>query len=242
MSNEVQKVDQLPAAPVSNMLEIISRAASDPNVDIEKLERLMALKERMDAKQAEIDFNAAMSRIQAETRRIAADGSNRQTNSKYATYAALDRVLRPIYTREGLSLSFGTETAPEGMVGMVCYVSHEHGHTREYRAQVPSDGKGAKGGDVMTKTHAFGSGTSYGMRYLLKMIFNVAIGEDDDDGNGSVESVDQSWLDAVEAAADVTGLRSLKEEMIKVWKDAAKIPKSLITAYNVKFNELRAVK
>lgn len=38
----------------------------------------------------------------------------------------------------------------------------------------------------MTKTHAVGAGLSYGMRYLLKMIFNVAIGEDDRDGNDPV--------------------------------------------------------
>ena len=51
---------------------------------------------------------------------------------------------------------------------------------------MPADGKGAKGGDVMTKTHATGSATSYGMRYLLKMIFNVAVGtEKDDDGNAA---------------------------------------------------------
>jgi hypothetical protein len=48
---------------------------------------------------------------------------------------------------------------------------------------MPSDGKGAKGGDVMTKTHATGAAESYGMRYLLKMIFNIAIGEEDNDGN-----------------------------------------------------------
>ncbi len=49
---------------------------------------------------------------------------------------------------------------------------------------MPADGKGAKGGDVMTKTHAAGSAFSYGQRYLLKLIFNVAIG-DDDDGNAA---------------------------------------------------------
>jgi hypothetical protein len=49
---------------------------------------------------------------------------------------------------------------------------------------MPSDGKGAKGNDVMTRTHAAGSAMSYGMRYLLKAIFNIAIGEDDD-GNAA---------------------------------------------------------
>lgn len=204
-----------PDAPAS-MLAVIQRAASDPSVDIDKLERLIAVKERMDAKEAETQFNAAMSRVQAQSGRIAADKHNTQTRSMYATYAALDRVLRPIYTQEGLSLSFSTEEAPEGNVGMICYVSHSAGHTRTYKAVVPSDGKGAKGGDVMTKTHAFGSGTSYGMRYLLKMIFNVAIGDDpdDDDGNGAGGEYDiTSWRDAIRDATDKVGLDKIGADL-----------------------------
>lgn len=192
----------------ASLLAVISRAASDPSVDIEKMERLMAMKERMDARTAESEFNSAMMRVQAKMGRISADATNPQTRSNYATYGKLDKALRPIYTTEGLSLSFGTEPAPDGFVGMVCYVSHSGGHTRTYKAQVPSDGKGAKGNDVMTKTHAFGSGTSYGMRYLLKMIFNVAIGEEDDDGNSSAQdSYDISaWAEAIRDAADKTEL------------------------------------
>ena len=65
---------------------------------------------------------------------------------------------------------------------MTCTVA-KGGFSRVYHIDMPADGKGAKGGDVMTKTHATGAAVSYGMRYLLKMIFNVAVGEDDDDGN-----------------------------------------------------------
>ena len=54
---------------------------------------------------------------------------------------------------------------------------------------MPADGKGAKGGDVMTKTHAAGAAMSYGMRYLLKMIFNVAVGEEDKDGNEPAQTI-----------------------------------------------------
>lgn len=187
--SQLARVEQNEAPAVvgesATIMQVVLRAASDPQCDIEKMERLMAMHERMQAKAAETEFNAALSRVQGEMGRIAADATNRQTSSQYATYGKLDSSLRPKYTKEGFSLSFGTEPASEGMVGMVCFVSHIGGHTREYRAHVPSDGKGAKGGDVMTKTHAFGSGTSYGMRYLLKMIFNVAIGEEDDDGNGA---------------------------------------------------------
>lgn len=168
------------------LLAIISRAASDPGVDIEKTERLWAMYAGMKARDAEAAFNSAMNKAQAEMGRVSADAANRQTNSVYATYGKLDAKVRPIYSRHGFSLSFDTgDGAPEGCLRVLAYVSHTAGHTRTYRADIPNDGKGAKGGDVMTKTHASGSAMSYGMRYLLKLIFNVAIGEEDNDGNGA---------------------------------------------------------
>jgi hypothetical protein len=217
------ELDQSPAIvdQSATILSVIQRAAADPQCDIEKMERLMAMHERMQARQAETEFNAALSRVQGEMRRIAADATNSQTRSQYATYGKLDSALRPKYTKEGFSLSFGTEPAPEGMVGMVCFVSHVGGHTREYRAHVPSDGKGAKGGDVMTKTHAFGSGTSYGMRYLLKMIFNVAIGEEDDDGNtAGADDYRNTILAELSAKVDeATDSKSLQD----AWQSGLKV-------------------
>lgn len=154
------------------------------NSAIDVIERLAALQEKMLARDAEMEFNRAMNEVQAEIPRIAPDLNNTQTKSRYASYAALDRVLRPIYTKKGFSLSFDTADCPKAdCVRAVCYVSHKAGHTRRYQADMSADGKGAKGGDVMTKTHAGGAAMTYGQRYLLKYIFNVAIGEDDTDGN-----------------------------------------------------------
>jgi hypothetical protein len=166
------------------VLQMLSRASSDPNTDIDKLERLMAMYERVTAKNAEAEYAKAMSEAQSEMTRVSADALNPQTKSRYASYAALDRALRPIYTKHGFSLSYDTaEGAPPDEIRMVCHVSHISGHCRSPHIDIPADGKGAKGGDVMSMTHARGAGSSYGMRYLLKMIFNVAIGEDDNDGN-----------------------------------------------------------
>lgn len=187
------------AADSGAILAVIERAASDPNVDVDKMERLMGMYERISAKNAEQAFNEAMNEAQTKVGRVAADASNPQTRSKYASYAALDRVLRPVYTEHGFSLSFDTgEGAPPEYVRVVCYVSHKAGHTRNYHVDIPADGKGAKGNDVMTKTHAVGSGMQYGMRYLLKFIFNVAIGEDDD-GNAAtaVERVTKEQVAAL---------------------------------------------
>jgi hypothetical protein len=189
LSNAVREVALVPAEDVApKPLELFERLARAGDVDVDKLERLMQMHERMTAKQSEERFNAAMSAAQQEMRPVAADASNPQTKSKYASYAALDSVLRPIYTKHGFGLSFDTgEGAPTGWVRVLCYVTHAGGHARTYHADMPADGKGAKGGDVMTITHAVGAAMSYGMRYLLKMIFNVAVGEDDDDGNRAAQ-------------------------------------------------------
>jgi hypothetical protein len=164
---------------------MIERAARDPSIDIDKLDRLLLMRERENARMAERLFNEAMALAQADMKPIGADSNNDQTRSRYASYAALDRAVRPIYTRHGFGLTFNTADAPlPEQARIVCDVCHTGGHTRRYRIDMPVDGKGAKGGDVMTKTHAMGSGLSYGMRYLLRMIFNLAI-DQDDDGNAA---------------------------------------------------------
>jgi len=173
------------SAEASALIQVISKAASDPTVDVNKLERLMEMHERITAREAQKAYTQAMAACQAEIRQVAPDADNPQTRSKYATYAKLDSVLRPIYTKHGFALEFGEQDSPKAEhVRVTCDVSHIGGHTKTYHRDMPADGKGAKGGDVMTKTHAAGAAGSYGARYLLKGIFNVAIGEYDNDGNG----------------------------------------------------------
>jgi hypothetical protein len=173
-------------------IEEIIMTAIERNAPVESIERLVNLRQQIDAKRAEEEFNEAMSAIQMELRPVQTDLENPQTRSKYASYHALDKKIRPIYTKHGFSLSFGTTDCPiQDYIRVLCYVSRS-GHTRTYQCDMPADGKGAKGGDVMTKTHATGSAMSYGMRYLLKMIFNIAVGEDDNDGNGADGALDIS--------------------------------------------------
>lgn len=185
---EVAKIQNQPAT----MIELIQTAVTAGNIEL--AERMLAMQERVQARNAEAEFNIAMTECQSQMRRIAADANNKQTNSKYATYGKLDAVLRPIYTAQGFSLSFSDADSPKAEhVRVVCIVRHRSGHKETHYKDMPADGKGAKGGDVMTKTHAAGAAQSYGMRYLLKGIFNVAIGEEDTDGNmpGDMLTLDQ---------------------------------------------------
>ena len=248
MSNEKQviHIEQTPLAPVAEsttMMSLISRAAADPNADIDKMERLMAMHERMLKRDAEMAFNEALSDVQSQMGRISGDKSNAQTKSMYATYAKLDAKLRPLYTAAGFALSFGTEKGDPGEVAVVCTLSHKGGHTREYRASVPSDGKGIQGNNMMTRTHAFGSGATYGMRYLLKMIFNVAIGEHDDDGNAATPQSDTAVTKAndwIKTAADIQEPADYNAQRAKMMTDYGGKVNAIPAPVKMAFNEAKA--
>jgi hypothetical protein len=187
---------------------------------IDVIERLAALQEKAVARDAEMQFNEAMNAAQSDLGRVAPDLTNPQTHSKYASYSALDKKIRPVYTKHGFSLSFDSGDSPlPDTVRVICYVSHRGGHTRTYSGPpMPADGKGAKGGDVMTKTHATGAAMSYGARYLLKYIFNIAVGEDDVDGDTSAlpEDLVVQSLDGIANCNDL-------QELLNVYKTAYKI-------------------
>ncbi len=182
---------------------------------IDTIERLAALQEKMFRAEAEMKFGQALQRAQQRMRRIGTDKFNTQTKSGYTSYSKLDSVIRPIYTEEGFALSFDTGDPPfPETVRVLCYVSHADGFTRTYKIDMPADGKGAKGGDVMTKTHATGAASMYGRRYLLNMIFNTSIGETDDDGNGASGKKEMSpedftfWEGKISEAKDMDDLNA----------------------------------
>lgn len=214
MTTDLQITDKDVSSGAS-VLQIILRASRDESIDIVKFEKLMELYDKVDKQRRLQAFNEAMSEAQGKLGRVSADAANPQTRSKYASYAQLDRALRPVYVNEGFALSFDTGDAilPE-YVRVLCNVSHRDGHVHVYHLDMPADGKGAKGGDVMTKTHAVGSGVSYGMRYLLKMIFNIAVGEEDDDGNSAGSSPQfLAWRDKIQNAKDMLELENAGGEL-----------------------------
>lgn len=172
----------VPAAPTPYELLTI---ALNNNAAIDVIERLAALQRDERNYHAQVSFDEALNRCQAKLTRISADAQNPSTNSRYATYAKLDATVRPIYTAEGFALSFGERDCPTaGKTRFVAFLSRA-GITREYLKDISPSTKGPRGNDVMTLIHADASADSYAKRYLLKDIFNLAIGEDDNDGNGN---------------------------------------------------------
>jgi hypothetical protein len=96
-----QKSAVVPHSNATSLLQAITSAASNPQTDIEKMERLFAMHQKMVAQEAEAAFNGAMARAQANIVPVANNAANSQTNSRYAKLAAINKAITPIYTSEG---------------------------------------------------------------------------------------------------------------------------------------------
>lgn len=241
MANTTNLPEELVLRPPEPMqhtpMDLLSVALKN-NAAIDVIERLAALQEKARARDDEIDFNEAMNRIQEQIKRIAPDLTNPQTSSRYASYPKIDRVIRPIYAAASMSLSFTTEDCPLAEhVRVVCFVALR-GHTRKYQIDMPCDGKGAKGGDVMTKTHATGAAVQYGMRYLVKGIFNIAIGSEDTDGNEATNGELAERLEAIADAGDVEVLATVYKAAFKQFATKPEALKALIAAKDARKKEL----
>lgn len=197
-----RKTEIVPASNATSLLQAITLAASNKDVDIDKMQRLFEMHQKMVAQEAEAAFNGAMARAQARIEPVANNAANTQTNSRYAKLAAINKAIVPIYTAEGLSISFDTGKAevPDWQ-RTIAWVSHAAGHKREFHYDLPMDDMGAKGTVNKTKVHATGSSSSYARRYLTCMIFNVTT-EDDDDGNKAGKALDEGVRADYEAAIE----------------------------------------
>jgi hypothetical protein len=172
------------------VISMFERIARDPSVPMERIERVMDMMREMRREQSEEDFNNAMADTQRELTPVARDSFNPQTRSKYASYHAIDKAIRPVYTRHGLGVSFDEDqnSPPEGFIRVLAFVTKGR-HSKTFHYDSPIVTQGLAGKTMMTLTHARASAVTYAKRYLVGMIFNLSTGEDDD-GNSAANPAD----------------------------------------------------
>ncbi len=209
----VQRMDIDTAALATQALEMGEAGVS-------ALERILALAERERDYQARCAYDEALRLVQAEIPRIQTDAHNAQTRSRYATLAAVDKHLRPVYTSHGFRIAFSTEPCDEpGWTTHVATVTHSAGHVEHVRAAFPVDDKGPKGNAVKTPLHGVGSSLSYAQRRLTMMAFGAVSTDEDDDGQAAtaapVELVTREQADEIRQHA--MGLFADPGQLLKVY-------------------------
>jgi hypothetical protein len=177
--------DQLPADPgeSNSIMAIISRAARDPNTDVDKMERLMAMAERAQERDARTAYYAALSRLQDELPEIQERGEIKigqgSKGQKYALWEDINKAIKPILKSHGFALSFRTGVQ-DSKITVTGILSHEDGHAEETTIHLPSDTSGSK-----NAVQAVGSSTSYGKRYTASALLNITTRDGDDDGGAA---------------------------------------------------------
>lgn len=192
VKDETKAIAQSETSPLISMIE---RVALDPSADIDKLERLLVMQERILSRDAMIAFNSDMAAMQAELPTVVEDGKG-HNNAKYATLEQINKTIRPALQRYGFAVTFKT-TQEQGVVHITAVLSHRQGHCQESTITVPNDTSGNK-----NTVQAIGSSVSYGKRYAMCALLNISTG--DDDG----EAADVSEL--VSAIADLSAADSME--------------------------------
>lgn len=156
------------------IIQVIERAALNPDVDIDKMERLLQMHERVLDRQALMAYSAAMAAMQTELPSIVERGQG--NNGGYATLEDIVDTVRPILQRHGFAVSFRIVTQERG-IEVTGVVMHRDGHREETSMLLPADASGNK-----NAVQAFGSSTSYGKRYVLCALLNITTRGQDDNG------------------------------------------------------------
>lgn len=184
-------------------LDLIREVTGNPELSAEKLKILVDMRLLLEDRESKKLFDAAMNIAQKKVKAL--KWNKRGDNNQYVSYPKIDEMLRPIREEYGFVQSFDTEISPlPGQMIFCCDVSHDGGFTKRYRLPMSIDGQGPKGGGVMTGAQAVGNGTSYAMRYLQKMIWNIPmlVDKDDNDGNVPVKVITEKQCADLKALAE----------------------------------------
>ena len=199
VASRVTEMEDRPALPAVNQpnqfMQVIERLASRPEVDVDKLEKIMKMQEHILDRDAETAFNASMTQAQNKIELVVAGSKNTQTGSNYADLKAILLKAKPVYTTEGFSLMFYEMDCPkENHKRVGVDIMHRQGHTKKRHADIKIQTTGIAGKAMMTEVHGEGSAFSYGRRYLTCMTFNIPTGDDDDGqkaGGKQIEFIDK---------------------------------------------------
>jgi len=171
---------QLQAA--SSVMSVIEKAVSNPEIDIEKMQQLFDLQERIMDKSAEQAFNQAM------VAALAAIPSFEQNTAghkfMYASFESINHVVKPILAEHDLFMNFTTSFSGEGGVMVTAVITHKDGHAKQTTGMFPFDTSGSKN-DIQ----AVGSAISYGKRYMQNSLLNITTHSEDDDGFASQKKI-----------------------------------------------------
>lgn len=181
--------------------------AVDKEASLDKLEKLLDLKERWEANEARKAYTVAMAEFKKSDPKILKlakvdfTSSKGRTNYDYAKLANCNDVIIPAMSKCGLSHSW--IPLQEGdSISVTCRITHVMGHFEETTIKGPPDTTGNK-----NSLQAINSTISYLERYTLLAGTGLATHDQDNDGRGSeTERITEEQVNTLDALIKENGL------------------------------------
>ncbi|MCP4393182.1 MAG: hypothetical protein GY804_02790 [Alphaproteobacteria bacterium] len=145
--------------------------------DISAIERLVDLQTTVEERHARKAFFNALSKFQSEVPPIKKEGEVKYKSTNY-TYAKLEdivKTIRPHLAANGLSFRY-EQQAQDGVIKVICIITHELGHQERSEMKSCSDTSGGK--DAIK---AIASAVTYLRRYTLTGALGIVMSDEDDD-------------------------------------------------------------
>lgn len=162
-------------------LGIIEMAITRPDLDADKLMKLLDLQERWQATEARKAYNVAFSEFKSEAVTIAKNTDVKAgplAGTKYANLFDVVKAVIPALSKHGLSHSWKLTKDEKGWMEVTCTIRHILGHSESV-----SMGGEPDTGPGRNAIQARGSAKSYLERYTLLAATGMAASDGDNDGN-----------------------------------------------------------
>lgn len=181
------------------------KMAINKDLDIEKLEKLIELKNRGEERACKKDFETHFSLMQADFPPV--KRSKEGYGYNYTPLEVMQKNLNPIISKHGFSYKWSEDSIPEGK--KITLIISGWGHSESTSFDVPA----LQPTKQQNAVQVLGSMSTYGKRYTFVSGFGVTIEDEDDD------AASLTFDDGVQYAEPTNWISTCKtlEDLSKTW-------------------------
>ena len=190
----------------------LMRVAVEKGADVETLERLVGLYERVADRNAAAEFTDAIRSFQEQCPPIPHDGeasfSTRSAGKMQYTYSTLNQIrltVNPILHSLGLSYTWDSEVVDK-FVRVTCEVSHTAGHSHSASFMAPVDERN----NALSGAQHYAGTLTFAKRHSLIQALGITTADEDNDAAISVETITDRQYADIQDLIDSTGTDQAK--------------------------------
>lgn len=186
-----------PSTEPQNMLAIIGQLAANPDVDVEKVQRLLDMQREIVHDERRAEYASALATLQAKLKPFDKDTPVYDKHGKILYYYAkrddIDVIIRPLMADHGFSFSWSEEEAAGSLRRFSGTLTHRSGYNETKFITLGLDTTGGK-----NVTQGGGSTSAYAGRYLLAQHLNIVFQGQDTDGADAVIPISEDQALTIE--------------------------------------------